>query len=313
MAAPYKTPGKNQGFTLVEVLITMAIAALVMIGLSRVVGQALHIHDTSLERQELTRQAQFAMVRMTRAMRGTTRLLLPLDENPATAWSESVRDVLAVTLDPAIDLDRDGTADADNDGDGLVDEDLPADNNNDGAPGMVGIDDNGDGTTDVSSAPMRPVEDDDEDNLENEEFLDSLDNDSDGSLGEDYGQDMNHDNRPGVAGIDDDGDGSIDEGHLADDDEDGSNNEDWFDPVVFFLSGTTLMERTPVTWDENNDTKIDGLDFVENPLADNVSEFRVERIAKGGKKSTLVDITLTLDTGAESFTLRTRTRVGGLL
>ena len=191
-----------------------------------------------------------------------------------------------------------------------MDEDLPGDNNKDGAPGIIGIDDNGDGTTDVSSAPTVPAEDDDEDNLENEDYLDSLDNDSDGSLGEDYPHDMNHDNKPGVASVDDDLDGTVDEGHLADDDEDGSNNEDWFDPVVFFLSGTTLMERYPVTWDENNDTNIDGLDFVENPLADNVSEFRVERLARGKKKSTLVDITLTLGSGGDSFTLHTRTRAG---
>ena len=67
-AARSEGPGNTAGFTLLEVLITLVIGALVMIGLSRVVGQSLHIHDTSRERQELTRQARFAMARMTRAI-----------------------------------------------------------------------------------------------------------------------------------------------------------------------------------------------------------------------------------------------------
>ena len=301
---------KNRGFTLVEVLVTVAIASLVMIGLGRVVGQSLHIRDASLMRQELTREASFAMTRMTRAVRGAEYLFIPMRDNPASFWDESVRDVLALSLDPEVDRDQDGTADADNDGDGLVDEDLPGDKYNNNVAGISTIDDDGDGFIDESDS-SEPYNDDDENNMQSDDWIDGLDNDNDGSIDEDPHQDMNKDNEPGIAGFDDDGDGSIDEGHFADDDEDGNTNEDWFDPVVFYLNGTTLIERTPVTWDENSDATVDGLDFVENPVADNVSLFRVERLFKGTKKNTLVDITLTLDSSGDTITLQSRTRLRG--
>jgi hypothetical protein len=221
-----------------------------------------------------------------------------------------MRDVLALSLDPTVDRDQDGTADADNDGDGLVDEDMPGDKYNTGVPGISGIDDDGDGFVDESDGIL-PANDDDENNNDADDWIDGLDNDDDGSVDEDLHQDMNKDNEPGLAGVDDDGDGSTDEGHVADDDEDGDKNEDWFDPVVFFLSGTTLLERTPVNWDENSDATVDGLDFVENPVADNVSQFRVEKVNIGSKKNILVDISLTLASGPDTITLQSRTRLGG--
>jgi len=55
------------------------------------------------------------------------------------------------------------------------------------------------------------------------------DNDGDGALDEDWGEDIGNDNQPGLAGFDDDGDGSIDEGGVGrknDDDEDDRINED---------------------------------------------------------------------------------------
>ena len=57
------------------------------------------------------------------------------------------------------------------------------------------------------------------------------------------GRTLNDDGAPGIAGVDDDGDGSIDEGDVADDDEDGQSDEDWYDPVVFYLSGSAVIER----------------------------------------------------------------------
>ena len=329
MAARYDTPGKMQGFTLVELLVTMVIASLVMVALGRVVGETLYLYATSIARQELTREASFAMARLTAAVRGAEYLFIPLDENPATAWSESVREVLAITPDPAVDRDQDTWDDANTDKDFLdfnnngtrdpgeperVDEDVFQDMTNDGASGIKGIDDDGDGLVDEGTIDADGVyADDDEDGIHNEDYMDGLDNDLDGTIDEDCSADMNKDGDGGVKGVDDDGDGLIDEGPPNDDDEDGSNNDDWFDPVVFFLSGTTLMERTPVTWDENGDATIDGLDFVENPVADNVSAFRVERLVKGARRKTLVDITLTLDSGGDSITLHTLTRVGGAL
>ena len=125
---------------------------------------------------------------------------------------------------------------------------------------------------------------------------------------------MNNDNAPGVAGVDDDGDTQVDEGNDADDDEDGQSDEDWHDPTAFYLIGDVLTERTPVPWDVNADTNIDGGDFIESPLAENVTRFRVERLPTTGGGDVLVDLTLEL-TGStsETVSLQTRVRIGGAL
>ena len=128
---------RSCGFTLLELLVVLVAGSLLLAGLGGVVGQSLRTWSVVSERKDLTQQARFAMHRMVTAANGTSRLLLPLPENPATGYSESVRDVLAVTLAPDLDRDRDGFADADNDRDGIVDEDFDNDNTNDGAPGAA--------------------------------------------------------------------------------------------------------------------------------------------------------------------------------
>jgi hypothetical protein len=64
---------------------------------------------------------------------------------------------------PGLDRDGNGFADADNDRNGTPDDDLPADETHDGAAGMKGIDDDGDGSIDNGG---------------------STDNDEDGTVGE---------------------------------------------------------------------------------------------------------------------------------
>jgi len=293
---------RRNGFTLLEALLALSIAAILLGGLAGVTGQSLQAWTLVREREALTQDAEFAMQRMVAAVSGTSRLLLPLGENPATAWSESVRDVLAVTLAPTLDRDGDGFADADNDRDGRVDEDTDEDRSQDFAPGIVGLDDDGDGSVDEGSDG-----DDDEDGNSNEDPLNGLDDDGDGSVDEDWDHDNNSDGAPGVAGLDDDGDGSIDEGSTVDNDEDGAQVDDWLDSVAFFRSGTTLIERLP---DLN---PVDGNDFTERPIAENVSLFRVERLAPGpNDRAVLVDLTLQLAApSGETVDLHTRVRVGG--
>ena len=250
---------RRSGFTLLELLAVLAGGAILIVGLSAVVGRALEAWDVTREQTELTRQGRFALDRMVAATNGTTRLLLPSPDNGATVYSESIRDVLAVLLDPTLDRDRDGFMDADNDKDGLVDEDLGDDATNDGAPGIVGVDDDNDSTVDEASP-----RDDDEDGLSDEDAAN---------------------------GVDDDGDGNVDEdeGSLADDDGDALANEDWLDPVVFRLSGTALLERVP------NPNPVDGTDYSESVLAENVTQFRVERIPPGtDDRALLVHIALEL-------------------
>ena len=356
-------PATQSGITLVELIFTVAIAAVIIAALSGIVNVALQSEGDVRERNDLTQQARFAMQRMFVSVRGTLRLMLPLADNPNTNWRENVREetvpasapegsstkataVLAVTLDPTIDRDDDGWADANNDKDFMdinnngtfdageyerIDEDVDDDNTNDSAHGIIGIDDNGDGAfdgagrfdvvdnettwrdNDESSLIQPPTEADEE-----EDPVNGIDDDGDGAIDEDIPGDMNDDDWPGVAGIDDDHDGSTDEdgasggGWDGDDDEDGEKDEDWFDPVVFYLNGSTLIERLPASTDTNGDLVVSGADYTESVIAENVTLFRVERIPQTDGRSVLVDLTLELtgDNGVV-VSLNTRVRVGG--
>jgi prepilin-type N-terminal cleavage/methylation domain-containing protein len=311
-----------RGYTLVELLVALSLGAIVMLGLARVMRTGFASEAQRSERDALAMSAQFAMDRMTHATRGTPRLLLPLADDPRTgAVNEAVREqstpprsghasetaVLAVALDPTADRNGNGIPDADNDGDGRFDEDHHTDSTDDGATGIVGIDDDNDGIVDEI---LLYVGDDDEDGAIGEDPVNGIDDDGDGSIDEDPPADMNNDARPGIAGVDDDGDGVADEGGYTDDDEDGRVSEDGYDPVVFHLAGSTLMERVPVPWDVNKDGSVNAGDWMEEALAEGVSYFRVERIH--GSRADLVDLTLeiTTPTGA-SVRLATRQRVGG--
>ncbi|MEN8177438.1 MAG: hypothetical protein ABFS39_02345 [Pseudomonadota bacterium] len=321
----------TRGFTYVELLLALTIAALLVAGLSGVVGQALQIHEVTHQTNELSRQAGFAMQRMVRAVSHSRHLLLPLSDNSNTNWPENVREetlpasppigdstlataVLAVSLPATVDQNVDGVPDADNDGDGLIDEDLHADNNFDGAPGIALIDDNGDGSVDDSAA-ADPLSDNDEDDVATDESLNGLDDDGDGNIDEDLKSDQNDDGQSGVMGVDDDGDGNVDEANKNDDDEDGLSDEDWYDSLVFYLESGVLKERMPVPWDTNGDSMVTGGDFVINTIAEHVTRFRVERILQSNQRSQLVDLTLELTSplGGEVISLQTQVRLGGAL
>ena len=297
----------QRGYTLVELLVALLLAVLLLAGMAGVTENALQIGDVARESLELNRQARFAMDRIVRMVSRSPGLVLPLVDNPATPQKENIHTALAILLPRDIDLDGNGIPDADNDGDGKFDEDLPADMNNDGAPGIAGIDDNLDGVVDNGA-----VADDDEDGSVDEDKCDGVDNDGDGSIDEDCGADMNADGAPGRAKVDDNGDGVVDNGLAGDDDEDGKVDEDWLDTLVYFVQGGVLKERMPVPWDANGDGKVTGADTVTSALAENVTLFRVERLARDSGRAQVVEITLEL-TGAKGtkVSLKTRVRVGG--
>ena len=322
------SPCTQRGLTLVELLVSVAISLLIFAGLSGVVRMTLASNAAQEQRLDVLRQAQFAMDRMARAVANTRVLMLPLADNPATNWPEHIREetvpasppvgastlataVLAVTLPAYSDLDFDGFPDADNDRDGRIDEDLGADRDNDLAGGIYQIDDDGDGWVDESGLFYY---DDDEQNVIDDDRLDGIDNDGDGSIDEDPPADANGDGCPGRCVVDDDGDGSIDEDGSANDDEDGATDEDWYDPVVFYLSGGTLRERTPVPWDETAAGGITGRDFLTSDIATGVTRLRFERVLPTGGGAPLVDITLELRSAdGQSISLNRRVRVGGAL
>lgn len=271
----------------------LTLAGLLLAAMAGLVDGALNTRFDTSSQIDATRDARFAMQRMASAVLGGERLLLPLSDNPATNWREHVREqtvpasppegdstlataVLAITLDPTLDINKDGVADGDNDGDGRVDEDPDDDMSADAAAGLVDIDDDGDGSVDEGS-----VNDDDEDGSVSEDPNNAIDDDSDGAINEDWGM-------------------------MPDDDGDGSQNEDWLDSVAFYLSGSTLIERRP------NLNPADGTDYTEFPIAENVTLFRIERIADGSRRSTLVDISLQVtQADGDPLSFSTRVRVGG--
>lgn len=329
---PMHIASRCHGFTYVELLIAVTISAVLVAGLMGVVYTATEVHDDVSQRNELAREARFAMQRMLRTVSHSPRLLLPQADSPNTNWPEHIREqtippsppigdstlataVLSVALPHDIDLDDDGTPDADNDGDGRIDEDPGGDNTNDFAQGIFNVDDDGDGSVDEGpQAADGNYANNDESGEDNDDFVDGIDNDLDGSVDEDHGGDMNNDTESGVAGVDDDQDGAIDEANRTNDDEDGRNNEDWIDPVVFYLDGNELKERLPSPWDINLDFQVNGRDTIISTLAENVTRFRVERI-ETPSGTQLVDLTLELTHPAsgEVISLQTQVRVGGAL
>ena len=308
-------------------MITVAVAALIVLGLSGVVGQALQSQESVSETNKMMRAARFAMQRMISSVGHSRKLLLPQRDKPASNWPENIREqtvppsapigdstlataVLAVTLPANVDLDSNGIADADNDGDGLIDEDLPGDSHNDSAAGLYLIDDGGNGWVDEGL----DADDDETAFTASEDPHDGIDNDGDNNTDEDPAADMNGDGCPGVCGVDDDADGTIDEGNDDDDDEDGNVDEDWYDPLVFYLGSGVLKMRQPVPWDETGSGGIDGRDYIVADIATNVTRFRVERLDNGsGVEIIELTLELTSPSTGEIVSLQSQVRVGGAL
>ncbi|MFK7794526.1 MAG: prepilin-type N-terminal cleavage/methylation domain-containing protein [Gammaproteobacteria bacterium] len=322
---------RQNGVSIVELLAAIAILAILITGMSNVIDHALKANQSTQQKNNTALSADFAMQRMVNSVATTRLLLVPQNNKPLTAFSEHIREqtipvsppesgsskataVLAVTLPISFDLDGDNVPDADNDKDGRIDEDYPRDATNDNTSGIIGIDDGGNGVADECFLWGR---DDDDEYLcvASEDPIDSIDDDDDNNIDEDSSADMNDDNSPGIAGVDDDGDGATDEGDRNDDDEDGSVDEDWLDPVVYYLNDSALIERIAVPWDENSSGSIDGKDYIESTIAENVTRLRFERIPMGvGERAQLVEITLELTPpDSQTISLSTKVRVGGAL
>lgn len=151
--AHHPPPASQRGIALVELLVGAAITALVLAALAGVTSTVRQTSSQLSERALLQRDARLALERVATMFEGSRRLLVPLEVDKST------RNVLAIALPPTLDRNGDGFADADNDRNGTPDDDLPADETNDAAAGIAGIDDDGDGTADNGSG----VTDNDED------------------------------------------------------------------------------------------------------------------------------------------------------
>ena len=82
---------RQRGFTLIELVVATALAAMILLGISELVNKAIGTEDLVGDRNELMRDARFAMHRMTSTARNSPQLLLPLVDNPGTNWPENIR------------------------------------------------------------------------------------------------------------------------------------------------------------------------------------------------------------------------------
>ena len=215
----------EKGFTLVELLLAITIMGIIAGATMPLLTTILKVHSDVAASSSLYHEGLLIMERMTGGIRRSTYLLIPNNHTP-------VRDILAFS----------GTVNDDEPddyyfGDPLfprIDEDPKKQMTDDGKAGIIGIDDDGDGTIDEGV-----MNDDDEDGLDGQDPFDGIDNDGDGNIDEDTNDDAN------IPGMDDDGDGEIDEGDTKDDDEDGAVNEDPLNPIIYsFDIGTNTLAET---------------------------------------------------------------------
>ena len=241
------TRPREQGFTLVELLMAVAVMSLISAAAAGLLFVCLQAHAHGTSKSALYSEGLIAMERMTSGVRNCTYLLIPNGHAPT-------RDILAFS--GAVNDDGDFYFD-----DPLfprIDEDADSEMSDDGKPGIRDVDDDGDGLIDEGGS-----KDDDEDETDaggelDGDRLDGLDNDGDGNIDEDLDDDATADGKPGIAGMDDDGDGMVDghvtgwkdgepdtwKDHVEDDDEDGEEDEDPLNPVVYEFDGesNTLSE-----------------------------------------------------------------------
>ena len=107
----------SSGFTLLELLISIAILSMIMLGLHQVMGTALSAHRQTTEKSELLAQARYAMERMVMFVQETDQIDLPSVDKLVV--SERLLDTYN---NQSLAYEPDGYLDADNDGNGLVNE-----------------------------------------------------------------------------------------------------------------------------------------------------------------------------------------------
>ena len=109
----------NSGFTLLELLISMVILSIIMIGLHQAMNTALSAHRQTTDRQELLAQARYAMERMVMFVQETDQLEIPAADT--LVLNERVLDTYDNDTH-AYRAEGDGYLDADNDHYGVVNE-----------------------------------------------------------------------------------------------------------------------------------------------------------------------------------------------
>ena len=109
----------NSGFTLLELLISMVILSIIMIGLHQAMDTALSAHRQTTDRQELLARARYTMERMVMFVQETDQMEIPAADN--LVLNERMLDTYDNDTHGYI-AEGDGYLDADNDRDGVVNE-----------------------------------------------------------------------------------------------------------------------------------------------------------------------------------------------
>lgn len=114
----------ENGVTLLELLISLAILGMIVVALHQVMSTATSTYDDTRDKQELLAEARYAMGRMVMFAQETDAIQEPEDvsDGEVLIVSDRVLDNYD-NATRAYDGDGDGLMDADTDGDGLVNED----------------------------------------------------------------------------------------------------------------------------------------------------------------------------------------------
>lgn len=114
----------NSGLTTLELLISLAILSIIMIGLYQAMATAVGSHNQTTSKQELLARARYAMERMVRFVQETDEISIPAIDRLQV--SERVLDTYN-NLSQSYEPGGDGYLDGDNDRDHLVNEGGPDD------------------------------------------------------------------------------------------------------------------------------------------------------------------------------------------
>ena len=87
------------GYTLIELVISMGIAALLLTGLQQLLGNGMAEMELVDERTDLARQARFAMARMVDSVRNTDHLMIPLGAKVINNSGQTPEETSRIILD----------------------------------------------------------------------------------------------------------------------------------------------------------------------------------------------------------------------
>ena len=215
------------GYSLAEILVASTVLATVGLTMGVLFNAGLRVHQTTEGQDGLGRTVNMALLRMKTYGRESNRLFMP---------SVKVLNAHALAFASMIDEDEDG----------LFNEDPPGYINTKQVAGILGVDDDGDGTVDEGNGG-----DDDEDGRTDEDPVNGVDDDGDGAVDEDAGADVDYVQETGVQ-------------PQPDDDGDGATDEDPYQPIVYLWKPQTkqLVERHPIHGESLISENVEAFDTV---------------------------------------------------